>query len=725
VLAFPDIATACDAAPELLRLKPSAIELISGLMVDLAGSVPAFASQLSFLNQLRQPDGSAPDLLVVEFSGDDQSAITKNINILQQTISHTIPILIAESAESQKQVWAVRKVGLGLLSSRPGDLKSTAFIEDLSVPVERLGGFVRDLQNLFSSYGTTADFYAHASAGCLHIRPMVNLKSLQGVTILREIAQEAVMLTIKNGGAISGEHGVGLARGEWLEKIYGEGVVAACKDLKRAADPTGLLNPDKFFAAPKMNENLRYGAAYQSHTWKPAFDFNEAGDLAGAIEMCNGAGVCRKTDGVMCPSFQATQEEMHSTRGRANLLRAMISRPMAEPPNQILSKAVYDALDLCLACKGCKAECPSSVDMAKLKYEFLNHYHESHRRKLRDYLFAYIGPLAKIGHPFAPLINQFLRNQSIKDTFYRWLSLTPHRSFPTLSTHSATKSIPHSGSHSQVSQGSTGRECLLLTDSFTEYFHIEAGLSTMKVLNVLGYRVHVLPVQGAGRTLLSKGFLSAARRHASRLVQAIDRLDPRGKLPIIGIEPSEIYALRDEYLDLLPEAQRVQKIADRAWMIDEFLVHPAEDGRLRVQTLPIQPSLERVVLHGHCFQKAQPLRSDGSPSGTAATVKMLAACGYDVIQLDTGCCGMAGAFGYESEHYELSMKVGELALFPAIRTETERHPDTILAAAGVSCQAQIKDGTGHDAVHPISLVSRLLDDTGYDRQEYAARHDTT
>ncbi len=710
VLPFEDIGQACDAAPGILELAPSAIELIPRMLVTLARSVPAFASQLSILEDICLGAEDSKDLLVVEFSGRDSSSVAQKILRLKERFGHSSRMIVAELAEDQHQVWAVRKVGLGLLASRPGTLKSTAFIEDLSVPVERLGAFVRELQRLFFEYGTTADFYAHASAGCLHIRPMVDLKSVSGVQVFREIAREAVHLTLKHGGSISGEHGVGLSRSEWLEEMYGKDIFGAFKELKKAADPMGLLNPGKLIESPRMDQNLRFGETTQTRSWKTGLDFTQIGGLDGAIEMCNGAGVCRKLDGVMCPSYQATREEMHSTRGRANLLRALISRPYSEIDNTFLTQSVLEALDLCLACKGCKSECPSAVDMAKLKYEFLDHYYQSHQRRVRDYLFAYIGLFAQFGHVFSHPINFILKAGWGRQIAQSWFGLTSRRQLPVLRSIGLKRRMMQLMDWNHDNSQEVGQACLLLSDPFTEYFHPDAGLAAVHVLNALGFRVQHIPVLGAGRTLLSKGFVKQARHHATSLIDAIERLDPDNQLPVIGIEPSEIYSIRDEYNDLVPGNPRLKAIAERAWMVDEFLVRPDHSGQPLIDKLHIKhpPVIERVFLHGHCYQKAQLPHSDGFPTGVEATQRMLEIVGYEVRLLEAGCCGMAGAFGYEDEHYKLSMQIGEMALFPAIRSAMDTGAG-IIAAAGISCQSQIEDGTQFPALHPIRLIDRLLD----------------
>ena len=369
VLSYHSIADACDDVPRLLEFEPSAIELIPSMILRLARSVPAYERQMGWVT------GNPAAVLVVEFRGDQPSVLKDAVRQIGDVLT------IAESKEDQERVWNVRKMGLGILDSQPRAARPAAFIEDCAIPVERLGEFVREVERIMFAHGTEGGIYAHASAGCLHIRPILNLHTGEGVRALRTIGEQVFELTISLGGSMSSEHGDGIVAGEWIEKTYGKDVTDAMRMLKQAADPDNLLNPNKLFKAPPMDKHLRFGETYEVRTWDSSLQFNHERGLAGAIEHCNGQGVCRKTTGVMCPSFQATRDEMNSTRGRANLLRALISQPIDIVMN--LENEVANALDLCLACKGCKAECPSGVDMAKLKYEFKNHYYKTHRRPLR------------------------------------------------------------------------------------------------------------------------------------------------------------------------------------------------------------------------------------------------------------------------------------------------------------------------------------------------------
>jgi FAD/FMN-containing dehydrogenase/Fe-S oxidoreductase len=703
VLGFPGVAEACEAVPELLDHYPAAIELIPESLIRLARAIPAYAHRLGFVDQLSKNYGNPPTILAVEFTDEVKSALQGKV---ERLIQRRDAAHIAWTREDQQRIWSVRKAGLAILMSRAGDVKPLAFIEDLSVPVERLGEFVHEMEGILFAYRTEGDFYAHASAGCLHIRPLVNLKSDMGVKTMRGIAAEAVSLVIRLGGSVSGEHGDGLARSEWMENMYGQEIMSAFRELKQAADPQNLLNPGKILDAPPMDANLRYGSAYQAQAWKPVMDFSLQAGLTGAVEQCNGAGVCRKNAGVMCPSFQASGEEMHSTRGRANLLRAMFSGRL--PASEIKNwQILYEALDLCLACKGCKSECPSGVDIAKVKYEFLQQYYQTIRRHpIRDYLFAYIDRFGKLGSMAATQSNYLLNQIQAGKAGENLFQLAPQRRLPKLARRSLRtfeRKNRENGSEDRVQE-----TVFLLSDAFSEYFEPEVGMSALNVLRQAGSQVILLPVVGAGRTLISKGFLKEAQQHAARLVKTIKKLDPEGVIPVVGLEPSEIYTLRDEYVNLLPGDRFVLALAGRSWMIDEYLMRRNQEGgerflRIAINNNPLNSKFIPIKLHGHCFQKAQPPAADGIPVGDEATSTLLAAMGYRVETIQAGCCGMAGAFGYEAEHYDLSMRVGELALFPAVRQAGE---GVIIAAAGASCRTQIEDGTGCKAVHPIQLVEK-------------------
>jgi FAD/FMN-containing dehydrogenase/Fe-S oxidoreductase len=706
LLAFPDVISACEAVEGILELQPAAVELIPENMLRLASNIPFYAQKIEFLKQVFIDGSNLPNLLAVEFAGDNPDLLNKQANNLVH-LNSSIAFNIEDSA-LQNRIWSVRKVGLGLLMSISGDVKPIPFIEDLSVPVNKLSIFVAELEKIMMAHGSKGDFYAHASAGCLHLRPLINLKSGDGVEKMRNIAREAMGLVISLGGVPSGEHGDGIARSEWLDSVFGPRIGGASKMLKNAADPRGILNPGKILEPLSMDENLRYGRDYSAKSWQTLLDFSKQDGFTGAIELCNGAGVCRKNDGVMCPSFQATREEMHSTRGRANLLREIIT-DNGHDDLITTDEVVFEALDLCLACKGCKAECPSGVDMAKLKYEFLERHYSSrdHRHPARDYLFGYIDKISRFGKNIRPISNYFLKNINQFKFVGRLFGLSPKRDLPLLASRNLHTLFKQFSSKNKKGM-STTEKVLFLSDPYTEYYRPELGMAAINALSKAGYQIEIIPVIGSGRTLLSKGFVTSARNHAENLVASIMAADENAC--IIGIEPSEIYTLRDEYIDFFPGRTEVKSIASRAYMVDEFLIRPNKDGKLRY--LRIADRLDRVnideheiLLHGHCYQKSQPPARDGYPIGINATIELLEGVDFRVELIDSGCCGMAGAFGYEDEHFELSMKIGDLSLFPQIRDKSDT---TIIATSGFSCMTQIKDGTGVEAAHPISLIHERL-----------------
>jgi FAD/FMN-containing dehydrogenase/Fe-S oxidoreductase len=692
VLPYQSIADACDDVPRLLTHHPSAIELIPQLIIRLARGIPEYAHQMGWV------DGDPSALLVVEFSGDQQSALNEAAHSIGDIMT------IAESKEQQAQVWNIRKVGLGILDSRPQSARPIAFIEDCAIPVEKLGNFVREIEKILSAHGTYGGIYAHASGGCLHIRPVLDMKTGEGVRSMRSIAEATLALTLSLGGSMSSEHGDGMARGEWLRSTYGEDVTQAMQMLKQAADPDHLLNPNKMFDAPTMDLNLRYDEHRQTQTWIPVLDFSSNGSLVTAIEQCNGQGVCRKDTGVMCPSFQATREEQNSTRGRANLLRALISQNGLRSPHSVigndgLTESVAAALDLCLACKGCKAECPSGVDMAKLKYEFENQYYKTHRRPLRDYVFGYFDLVAQLASAIAPLSNALMQVSLFKNIAAKILEITPLRPFPKFTNKSAKLLATKNTEKTSI---------VFLSDPFSRYIEPQVEQAAFDMLFACGYDVHVLPVIGAGASLLSKGFLVAAKRHAGKMLDALNQLDPKNEAVIVGIEPPEIYTLKHDYLDLIPE--RKDEIASRAartWLLDEYLLRSDKFSALLAQNL-ISDKKQKIKFQPHCHQRAEGLASDSLPSGTNATVELLRKCGYDVEVIDAGCCGMAGTFGYEAEHYDVSMKVGELKLFPKIRAWRIENNELEIVSTGAACRMQISQGTSVDVAHPILLVLKSL-----------------
>jgi Fe-S oxidoreductase/FAD/FMN-containing dehydrogenase len=683
VLGFDSVEQACEYTPAILETEPSAVELIPRMLIERARAVPAYARRLGFV------DGDPTALLVVEYAGDT----TSEVQAAAQALGHRGRSL--SSKEEQADLWAVRKAGLGLLMSVPGDAKPITFMEDVAVPVEQLSRYVREVDRILESNGTHGEWYAHASAGCLHMRPMVNLRTAEGVQKMRAVAEAVVDLAISMGGSISGEHGDGLSHTEYNKRLFGAELTQAFTEIKQAFDPANLLNPGKVVEPAvvpaegeiRLDTNLRFGPAYSTLEFETVFAFQEHGGFSRAVEACTGVGICRKAEGVMCPSFQATLDEKHSTRGRANALRAAISGRL--PADAMSSRELYEILDLCIECKGCKSECPAQVDMARLKAEFLGQYQAVHGVPMRSRLFGEIAAFFGFLHLFAPLANVVARTRTFRWLLGETLHVAPQRTLPELSFRRFSRRNPlQSGAHD-------GKQVVLFLDTFTEFNSPEIGEAAVSILSAAGFEVTLVPGQVCcGRPLISKGMLQRAKANAARNVRVLAPYAREGK-QIVGLEPSCISALQDEYPDLLPDDRDAMDVAKAAILIEEFLVA----GNL-LDGLAFEAGNELIVLHNHCHTK--------SMSGGQATVDMLRATGRQVDEIPSGCCGMAGSFGYEAEHYDISMRIGELELFPAVRAAVDREGATHVVAPGMSCRAQIRDGTAVKAQHPIQLLAALL-----------------
>jgi FAD/FMN-containing dehydrogenase/Fe-S oxidoreductase len=682
VLSYSSIDAACDDVPRLLEFNPSAIELIPRMIIQLARGVPAYARQLGWMV------GDPAAVLVIEFSGDQPSALKEAVRRLGNVLT------IAESVEEQSRIWSIRKMGLGILDSRQLAARPAAFIEDCAVPVPQLGEFVREVERILAEHKTVGGIYAHASGGCLHIRPILDLHHGEGVRAMRSIAEQVFHLVIRLGGSMSSEHGDGIVSGEFIERTYGQELTADMRALKHAADPHHLLNPKKMFDAPPMDTHLRYGENYQAKAWPSSLYFEHEHGLTGAIEMCNGQGVCRKDTGVMCPSFQATRDEAFNTRGRANLLRTLISSHDGRSTvrNSEMQSSVHASLDLCLACKGCTSECPSGVDMPKLKYEFMHEYYKSHRRPMHDYMFGYFHVIARWLQPVVPLANLLMQMGWSHKLVARVFRITDKRQFPIFAR---TKAQP------QRHRDTERKKVLFLSDVFSQYLEPQVAQAAFDLLDMAGYDVKVLTTVGAGASFLSKGFIDQARRHAEKVLDEIKAFSDGAEISTVGCEPPEVYCLKHEYIGLLPQRRvEIERLSKNVWLVDEFL--------LRVGTwtepIPLEANKPKVIFHPHCHQRAEGLAEDGLPAGTSATVEMLRMAGFDVDLIDAGCCGMAGTFGYDAEHYELSMQIGELSLLPKIRERNKESGEQSIVSSGSACRIQIKHGAGTEAKHPLELV---------------------
>ncbi len=693
LLQFDDLIAAMAATPAILEVEPSAIELMDRMLIDLTRSQPAYARQISFIH------GNPAAVLAVEFYGQDEADLVRQADRLE---SHLRQRGVALSAEFQRvfdpaqqaDVWSVRKAGLGLLMSVRGDAKPIPTIEDVSVPVEHLADYVGAIERLVAAHGTTAAYYAHASAGCLHIRPLLNLKTIEGVTAMRELAVAAAELAHRFGGVMSGEHGDGLQRSELNPTIFGAELYEAMREFKAIFDPRGLMNPGKVVDAPPMTEHLRYGPAYAPKELKTHLDFSAEGGFLRAVEMCNGAAVCRKLKaGTMCPSYMATRDEQDTTRGRANALRnALAGNTLGR--SDFTSDSTYQVLDLCLSCKACKTECPSSVDMAKIKTEFLAHYHAAHGTPLRARVFGHIHTISRLTAPIAPLANLALSTPLAKPVM-RALGVHPERRLsPFVRRSFVTRWRVHQR-HRPVDRKTRG-QVVYFHDTFTTYNYPRIGLAAVKLLEAAGFDVIVEERRACcGRPMLSKGLVGDARKVARRNVALLAPYARRG-IPIVGTEPSCILTLRDEYKDLLPGDADVAAVAAESFMIDEFLakLQAADDLGITWKATPAPA----VLFHGHCHQKAL--------IGVEPSLAMLRAAGCRTTESGAGCCGMAGSFGYEAEHYDVSRKIGEERLFPVVAAaDTE----TTIAVAGVSCRQQIEHFTDRSTRHIAEVLAGRIE----------------
>ena len=683
VLHYRGLIEATEATVAILEHRPAAIELVDRMMLERARASLGFARRMTFV------EGDPEALLLVELFGDSEEELRARFDRLEQEMGRRglgYACVRAMAPEEQANVWAVRRAGLGLLMSVKGDTKPLPFVEDTAVASEALPEYVRRFDEIVRAHNTTAAYYGHASVGCLHIRPLVNIKVQEGLDTLVSIATAIGDLVLEFGGTLSGEHGDGIVRGVWTEKMFGTRLYDAFRELKQSFDPRGIMNPGKIIDCPPLTQNLRLGPEYRPLEVDTVLDFSAEGGFARSVELCNGVGACRKLDGTMCPSYMVTREEEHSTRGRANALRSVLSGLL--PSSELTSRRLYDVLDLCLECKACKAECPSNVDMAKLKYEFLARYHKEHGTPLRARLFADIARINRWSARLGPLANLGMANPLTRLLLHRFVGIHRKRRLPSLARQPFPKWFRK---REQKPAGSRG-PVVLFHDTFMDYNEPQVGRAAVELLEAAGYEVVLADKVCCGRPMLSKGMLERARDHARTNV---DRLYPYAEagVPIVGCEPSCLLTLRDEYPDLLRD-DKARVVAEYAFLIDEFLVELHRHGELELR---FKETAERVLLHGHCHQKAL--------AGTAASLAALRLVpGLRVEEIDVGCCGMAGAFGYEREHYDISLAIGEQRLFPAVRDA----PEARIAITGVSCRHQLRDGTGRRAQHLVEVLWEAL-----------------
>ncbi|WP_395105851.1 FAD-binding and (Fe-S)-binding domain-containing protein [Actinomadura sp. SCN-SB] len=687
---FTSTPAAIAATGDALALNAASVELMDDTILRLSRQRVEYAGLSGIL------EGEPRALLFVEFFGDDDGEVAARVERLAaawERGGHGYHTLRALTPGTQAAVRKVRRAGLGLLmASSTGTRRPLAFVEDTAVPPDRLEPYVREFADVLDRHGLHAGFYGHCSVGCLHIRPFVDVREPGQVETMRAVAGEISELVARYGGVNSSEHGDGLARSEFNRRLFGADRYEAMRAVKRLFDPEGRLNPGKVVDAPPMTGNLRDRALPAAVPLATRLAF-PAGGMRDAADRCQNIGACRKdATGVMCPSYMATREEEHSTRGRANALVKALSQP--DPKAALGDERLHEVLDLCLECKACKSECPLGVDMASLKSEALYHYHAAHGTPLRARAFGSIRRLNRLGALLAPLSNLAGRAGAARAVLDRGLGISRHRPLPAF----RRDTLPRWFARRPAPEGPFPRgEVILLADSFTAYTGPGTGRAAVELLERAGWRVRLTGGRACcGRPALSKGLLDRAREQAAAMLDALTPAAAAG-VPIAGVEPSCLLTLRDEYAALLPGDDRVGVVSGAARLVQDLLVEAVDDGSLRLDP-DAEPAGRRILFHGHCHEKAV--------TGTASTRALLERIpGADVHELDAGCCGMAGSFGFESEHYDLSMRIGGLRLFPAVAAEP---PETLIAATGVSCRQQIEHGCGRAAAHPVELVHRAL-----------------
>jgi len=700
---FNSIDEALRANIVALQYKPSASELIDHYILDCTKNNIEQQKNRFFVQ------GDPGAILVIEFSKTNREEIIElakkvETDLRLAGLGYHFPLLFGDES---KKIWTLRKAGLGLLGNLPGDNKAVPVIEDTAVDVYDLPAYIRDFNEILKKHGLYSVHYAHAGSGELHLRPIINLKTKEGNQLFRTIAEEIATLVKKYNGSLSGEHGDGRLRGEFISQMVGEKNYELFRVIKRTWDPGNIFNPHKIVDTPSMNTMLRYKPGQNTPPFKTIFRFYNQNILQHA-EQCNGSGDCRKTHlsgGTMCPSFMATKNEKDTTRARANILREILTN--SEKLNRFDSEEIYGVMDLCLSCKGCKSECPSNVDIAKLKAEFLQHYYDANGIPFRAKLIANFNRSSKLGAIAPGMYNFMMTTPGLSSLVKKVSGFATKRSMPTMYKTTLWKWYrKHIEDRRKNAEARDKRnfkpqtknhKLYLFCDEFTNYNDTAVGIKTIQLLEKLGYDVIIPEHEESGRAWLSKGLLRDAKKIANKNISLLSSLI-NAETPLIGIEPSAILTFRDEYIDLADDDrfEAAKQLAANVFTVEEFIASEIGKGTIKKEQFRDEQRL--IKLHGHCQQKAL--------SSIAPSVKMLSLPeNYSVEVIPSGCCGMAGSFGYEKEHYDLSMKIGELVLFPAVRNRTV---DTIIAAAGTSCRHQIKDGTKVKALHPVEILWNAL-----------------
>ena len=690
VIHFTDLLPALAATPAILEHRPSAIELLDKFILDSTRQTPSMESLRDFIR------GDPGALLIVEFQGDHQESLLEQLDSLELDLkSKQLGYHYHRALDpvAQGRIWSLRRGALGLSMAMKGDAKSFSFVEDTAVAPEKLRDYIERFLQLVRRHRTTAGVYAHASVGCLHVRPVVNLKTEAGVRQFEAIASEVADLVLEYGGAISGEHGDGLVRSPFMRRMFGPTLYEAFRSIKRAFDPLGIFNPGKIVDSPPLTANLRYGPSYQTPDPPTFFDYSEYGGLGRAVEMCSGLGACRKKlSGTMCPSYMATLDEMHTTRGRANALLLAMTGRLGEA--RLTDQQVLQALDLCLECRACKSECPVGVDMARYKSEFLAGHWGRNGVAWQARLLGHLHAISQWGSRSAPVSNWLVRSWPVRQLNEVLFGIDSRRKLPEWRHPTLAHWFRRRNGVPRTS-GDAPR-VVLFNDTFTNYYQSDVGIAAVELLEAAGIGVDLGQHGCCGRPLISQGLLAEAREQAAANVEMLFPSAAQER-KILFCEPSCLSAMREDVPALLRgEAQsRAMVVARACMLLEEFLETEWQRERLH---LTLQPGPRKVLLHGHCHQKAMGLL----PAGRAL-LSRIPSC--TVVDLDAGCCGMAGLFGYLRNHYDLSRQIAERRLLPAVRG---KEPDTVLVAAGISCRHQVEDFSGGEALHPAVLLRSLL-----------------
>ena len=690
---FPQFYAAMEASQHLVTLDPAAVELVDQTMIDLSRQNPVFRPVIE-----RCVKGEPEALLLVEFAGescDEQLVTLKRLHELMDDLGFADSVVDAVDPQFQKDIWEVRKAGLNIMMSMKGDGKPISFIEDCAVRLEDLAEYTRRLTEIFTKHGTSGTWYAHASVGCLHVRPVLNLKQELDVKKMRTIAEEAFAMVREYKGSHSGEHGDGLVRSEFHEAMFGKRMVDTFAQVKHLFDPQGTFNPGKIVNPSRMDDRslFRFKPGYRTQNLDTAMDWSAWGGFSGAVEMCNNNGACRKRDAnVMCPSYRATRQEKHLTRGRANSLRLALSGQLGE--EAFTSKKMHESMQLCVSCKGCRRECPTGVDMAKMKIEFLHHYHSRHGVPARERLIAELPRYAPWLSRVSGLANLRNRSRLLKNLGHRVLGLSAERQLPHWAGHSFSNTASEAGEN-------RNGELVLFADTFNRYFDPDVLRAAVKVLTKAGYRVHLPGVKGGearplccGRTYLASGMMQRAKEEAQRTLDALQPYLEAG-MPVVGLEPSCLFTFQDEFASLLA-GETVARLADQTQMFEQFLLGEGYEGFSELEWVPAPG--QKAFVHGHCHQKA-------FNAHDAAYQLLTEVPGLTTEAIRSGCCGMAGAFGYQRETQEASAQMAELDLLPAVRGTDS---NDWLVADGFSCRHQIKDLAHRDARHMAQVLAGLL-----------------